>query len=186
MKKNSLLSGACKKYEEDLVLYYYGESSTADGHRVERHLSECNGCRRFVDDLRGLLPQLVRCQELPETFWDSYYRETVAKLSEREDRSHWWRNLFMPMKTWQVPAWGTAAVLVLALGLFYGKVSVPLFTDGWSTKLPSEIIADTNQLEFFRSLDMLESLSQLEERNGGRLEPNSDRSSLSRNEHAAA
>jgi len=186
MKKPLPLSGACKIYEEDLVLYYYGESGAADSQRVEGHLSECLACRRFIDDLRGLLPQLAKSQELPQTFWESYYRETVAKLSEHDERNHWWRNLYVPMKTWQVPAFGTAAVVVLALGLFFGNVSVPLFTDGSSTQLPSEIIADTNQLEFFRSLDMLESLSQIEEPDGGRMKPKSDRSSLSRIELTTA
>jgi len=179
MKKNSPLSGACKKYEEDLVLYYYGESSAADGHRVERHLSECLACRRFVDDLRGLLPQMAKSQELPQTFWDSYYRETVAKLSQRAERNDWWRNLLAPMKTWLVPAFGTAAVAVLALGLLFGRGSLPSFVDGSSAYLPEEIIADANQLEFFRSLDMLESLGQLEEQDGGVMKPKSDRSSLS-------
>ena len=186
MKKNSPLSGACKKYEEDLVLYYYGESSAEDGYRVERHLSECLDCRRFVDDLRGLLPQMAKMQELPQTFWDSYYRETVAKLNQRAERNDWWRNLLAPMKTWLVPAFGTAAVVVLALGLLFGRGSSPLFIDGSSADLPEEIIADANQLEFFNSLDMLESLGQIEEQDGGRVNPKSDRSSLSRIERGAA
>jgi len=158
----------------------------AESQRVERHLSECMTCRRFVDDLRGLLPQLAKSQDLPQTFWDSYYRETVAKLRERDERNNWWRNLIAPMKTWLVPTFGTAAVAVLVLGLFYGKISVPSFTDGSSAKLPSEIIADTNQLEFFRSLDMLESLSQIEVPDGGGMKPKSDRSSLSRIEQTTA
>ena len=186
MKKNSPLSGACKKYEEDLVLYYYGESSAVDGYRLERHLSECLACRRFVDDLRGLLPQVAKMQELPQTFWDSYYRETVAKLSQRAERNDWWRNLLAPMKSWLVPAFGTAAVAVLALGLLFGRGSLPLFIDGSAADLPEEIIADTNQLEFFRSLDMLESLDQIEGQDGGSVNPKSDRSSLSRIERAAA
>lgn len=186
MKKNSPLSGACKKYEEDLVLYYYAESSAADSHRVERHLSACIACRRFVDDLRGLLPQLAKCQELPQTFWDSYYRETVTKLQEREARHYGWRNLLEPMRTWLVPALSTAVVAVLALGLLIGRGSLPLFMNGSSANLPEEIIADANQLEFFRSLDMLESFNQLEEHDGGRIKPKSDRSSRSRIEQADA
>lgn len=186
MKKNSPLSGACKKYEEDLVLYYYAESSAADSQRVERHLSECLACRRFVDDLRGLLPQLAKCQELPQTFWDSYYRETVTKLQDSEARNYRWRNLLEPMKTWLVPALSTAAVAVLALGLLFGKGSLPLFWNGSPANLPEEIIADANQLEFFRSLDMLESLNQLEEHDGGRIKPKSDRSSLTTSEQVAA
>jgi hypothetical protein len=168
------------------VLYYYGECSAADGHHVERHLSDCLGCRRFVDDLRGLLPHLAKSEELPQDFWDSYYRETVAKLSQRAERNDWWRNLLEPMKTWLVPALSTAAVAVLALGLLIGKGSLPLFMNGSSANLPEEIIADANQLEFFRSLDMLESLNQLEEHEGGRIKPKSDRSSLTTSEQASA
>ncbi len=186
MTKNSPLSGACKKYEEDLVLYYYAEGSAADSQRVEQHLSECLACRRFVDDLSGLLPQMAKSQELPQTFWDSYYRETVVKLRERKAENHCWRNFFTPRKTWLVPAFGTAVVAVLALGLLFAKGSLPLLIDGTSAKLPEAIIADANQLEFFRSLDMLESLSQLEEHDGGRAKPKSDRSSLPRIEQAAA
>jgi putative zinc finger protein len=185
MKKYPPLSGACKNYEEDLVLYYYAEGSPADGRRVERHLSECHACRCFVDDLRGLLPQMAKSQDLPQTFWDSYYRETVAKLRERSARIDWWRNFFMPRKAWLVPAFGTAAVAALALGLLFAKGSLPLVTDGSSAKLPEAIIADANQLEFFRSLDMLESLSQHEEQDGGHVEPKSDRSSLAIIEQAA-
>ncbi len=184
MNKNSPLSGACKKYEEDLVLYYYAENSAADSHRVERHLSECIACRRFVDDLHGLLPQMAKSQELPQTFWDSYYRETIAKLRERDARNYWWRNLCAPMKRWLVPAFGTAAIAVLALGLLFGRGSLPLSIEGSPANLPEEIIVDANQLEFFRSLDMLESLSQLEAHDGSRVKPRSDRSNLSRIEQA--
>ncbi len=178
MRKQLPLSGACKKYEEDLVLYYYGESSTAESQGVERHLSECLACRRFVDDLRGLLPQLGKSQELPQTFWDSYYRETVAKLRQRETQNDSWYNLFLPLKTWLVPALGTAAVAVLALGLLFAKGALPPFVDGSPAKLPESVVADANQLEFFRSLDMLESLRQLEEHDDAGNKPNADRSSL--------
>ncbi|MGH7888500.1 MAG: anti-sigma factor family protein [Candidatus Binatia bacterium] len=184
MKTKSPLSGACKKYEEDLVLYYYGECSVAESHRVVQHLSECMACRGFFDDLGGLLPQLAKSQELPQTFWDNYYRETVAKLSEREAQIYGWRSFFAPVKIWLMPAFGTAAVAALALGLLFAKG--PLLMDGSSAKLPEEITADANQLEFFRSLDMLESLSQLEERGGGKTESNTDRSNNSRFEQGAA
>ena len=110
MKIRSPLSDACKKYEADLVLYYYAESDQAERNRVERHLSECASCQRFIDDLRGLLPQLNKGPELPQNFWQSYYRETVAKLDARQERSHWWANLFAPVQQWLVPAFGTAEI----------------------------------------------------------------------------
>ena len=185
MKKNLPLSLACKSFEEDLVLYYYGENGAAENLRVERHLSECPGCRHFVDDLCGLLPRLAKSQELPEAFWDNYYRETVAKLNQREENIYRWRNFFTPMSTWLMPAFGTAAVAILALGLLFAKGSLPWFVDASSAKLPEAIIADANQLEFFSSLDMLEALSQLDEQDGDKMKPRPDRSSLSSIEQAA-
>lgn len=176
MKIRSPLSDACKKYEADLVLYYYAESDPAERSRLERHLSECGNCRRFIDDLRRVLPQLNSGPELPENFWQNYYRETVAKLDARQERSHWWANFFAPVHQWFVPAFGTAAVIVLSIALLFAKGSLPLAL--WKNKpaniLPQEVIVDGNQLEFFRSLDMLESLSQLEQRDEGALKTKSN------------
>jgi len=164
MKKNSPLSGACKKYEADLVLYYYAESDESERRRVEGHLSECGRCQRFLDDLRGLLPHLNKGPELPQNFWQTYYRETIAKLGEFEARSHWWSNFLAPLQQWFVPAFGTAAVVILALGLIFAKGSLPVWKERSPATLPQEIMLDGNQLEFFRSLDMLEAMSQLDER----------------------
>jgi hypothetical protein len=185
--KNSLpLSGACKNYEEDLVLDYYGECGAADHRRVEEHLAECAACRRFVDDLRALLPQLAKGQEMPESFWQNYYRETVAKLGALDARRDWWGNRFAPWKTWLVPAFGTAAVAGLALGLLFARGSLPLSSSASPGKLPEAIIADAEQLEFFSSLDMLESLRQMEPRNNGRAKTKSEQSSFSGGERSAA
>ena len=178
MKNSAPLNRACKSYEEDLVLYYYGESSESDRRRVEQHLSACVCCRRFVLDLRELLPQMAKSQALPQAFWDNYFRETVAKLNQQEQRKHFWRNLFAPMKIWLVPAFGTAAVAILAIALVLGKGTLPGFIDKSSDNLPQEVIADANQLEFFISLDMLESLSRLEEQEGDKVAPKSSQSSL--------
>lgn len=185
MKKAFPISDACQTLEEDLVLYYYGEIDAAEHQRLERHLSRCLACRHFVDDLRGLLPKLAKRQELPENFWEHYYRETVAKLNQREGYLYRWRNFFAPMRTWLMPAFGTVAVATLALGLFFAKGSLPWFLDGSSAKLPDAILADANQLEFFSSLDMLEALSQLDEHDGDKMKSRSDRSSLSSIEQAA-
>jgi len=174
MKKKSPLSGACKKYEADLVLYYYAESDELEQRRVEAHLSECARCQEFIDDLRCLLPQLNKGPELPQNFWQSYYRETVAKLVEGEARSHWWSSFFVPLQQWFVPAFGTAAVVILALGLIFAKGSLPVWKDRSSATLPQEIMLDGNQLEFFRSLDMLEAMSQLEKRDDFGVETKSE------------
>jgi len=155
------LENACKEFEADLVLYYYGDDSEADHLRVERHCRECARCRGFLDDLRNLLPRMAIPQELPATFWDRYYNEMVEKLALQRERNSWWKNLFKPVRTWALPAFGTAVVAALALFLVFGRAehkAVP-------PQIPQEILTDANSLEFFNSMDLLESLGTLEKKN---------------------
>lgn len=168
------LESACKDYEEDLVLYYYGENSGADRQRIAEHLSACVRCRVFVDDLQRLLPQMAdQSEEMPQSFWDSYYRETVAKLAEQEERKYWWRSWFAPARGWMVPAFGTVGVVVLVVGLLFGKGNLGSFMERSPVKIPQEILVDSNQLEFFKSMDILESLDHLEQQDGTKGQLNS-------------
>ena len=168
MKNGLPLDNACKTFEEDLVLHYYGENNSVERRRVEQHLSICHGCQSFVDDLYRVLPPMAEQQKLPQTFWDNYYRETVAKLAEQDERKYWWRTWLAPIKTWMVPAFGTAAVGVLAVTLLLGKVNIS--TDSNPVNIPQDVLADSNQLEFFQSLDMLESLDKLDDQDSNKPE----------------
>lgn len=170
MKHAMLLDNACKNYEEDLVLYYYGENNGAERRRVEQHLSTCHGCKSFVDDLNRVLPPMAEQQKMPQAFWDNYYRETVAKLAAQDERKNWWRTWLTPVRGWMVPAFGTVAGTVLVVGLLFGKGDLSSFVERPSRKVPQEIIADSNQLEFFRTMDMLESLDKLEQQDGTKSE----------------
>jgi Putative zinc-finger len=156
------LQSACKNFEEDLVLYYYGEVGDDERRRVNQHLAECIPCQGFVDDLRRLLPQMARSGEMPAPFWDQYYRETLAKLAQQEARKHWWRTLFAPRQVWMVPAFGTVAVAVLVIGLLFGKGNLNSLVHRTSEVIPQEILADENQLQFFESMDLIESLDNLQ------------------------
>jgi predicted anti-sigma-YlaC factor YlaD len=176
MTRNDALPTACKDFEEDLVLFYYGDDSAADHRRVEAHLKECAPCRSFVEDLRKLLPQMAKPNELPPSFWDHYYDEMVEKLAVQQAQDSWWKNMFVPMRTWMLPAFGTAAMAALAIGLVISKGDWHPFSEP-RVKIPQEILADTNQLEFFRSLDMIESLSSLESPDGSKVKPISDQQS---------
>ena len=181
MRNAMPLQSACKEFEEDLVLYYYGETSDDDSRRVGQHLSGCLRCQGFLDDLQRLLPQMARSEELPQSFWDSYYRETVAKLARQDERQHWWRSLIPQMKIWMVPAFGSVAMAILAIALLFGKGNLSSFTVRATEKIPHEILADENQLQFFESMDMLESLSKLEaqdEQKPEALSPQSSRVTL--------
>jgi hypothetical protein len=161
------LKSACRAFEADLVLFYYGDVPEADRRRIESHCQDCFHCRSFLDDLQRFLPQMAKAKPLPANFWDSYYKETVQKLTAQEARGSWWRNLFAPMHVWLIPAFGTVAVAVLAVVLVFGK-------SGWNfqltptqqDKIPQEILADASKVEFFESMDLLESLGVLEKMEG--------------------
>src|ERR1700741_1144082 len=114
MNAKTILERACSAYEEDMVLYYYGEGSLAERQRVEEHIGACARCRQFVEDLRGLLPQMAKTTEMPASFWDGYYREMKQKLAAERERKNWWRNWFPAPTGWMVPAFGTVAIAVLA------------------------------------------------------------------------
>ncbi|HTN69890.1 MAG TPA: hypothetical protein VMO00_02265 [Methylomirabilota bacterium] len=176
-KRTRTLENACKEFEADLVLYYYGDDSEADHRRVERHCEECSLCRRFLADLRELLPQMAKPQELPPRFWDDYHNEMVEKLALHREQSPWWRNFFAPVRAWALPAFGTAAVAVLTFALIFGKGTSHLWPSHSQGNIPQEILADTNQLEFFDSMDMLESLHTLEALDGTRTAPTTSRHS---------
>jgi predicted anti-sigma-YlaC factor YlaD len=171
------LRPACKDFEEDLVLYYYGDDSAAEHGRVENHLQNCLSCQEFLNDLRKLLPQMAQPTELPAEFWDNYYSEMVQKLAVHEERQGWWQTLFAPMRTWMVPAFGTAAMAALAVWLVVGTGHWHFPFGRTAEQIPQEILTDKNQLEFFRSMDLLENLSSLEAVDGNKAQPGSSEQS---------
>jgi Putative zinc-finger len=162
MKNAMPLQSACKEFEEDLVLYYYGETNDSERRRIGKHLSGCGRCQKFMGDLYRLLPQMAKSEELPPSFWENYYRETRAKLAQQEQLKHWWQGLIPRINFWMVPAFGTVVMVVLVVALLFGKDNLSLFTLRPSESIPHEILADDNQLQFFESMDLLESLSKLE------------------------
>jgi hypothetical protein len=164
------LESACRDFEEDLVLYYYGEGAEAERSRVENHFKACSRCSRFLGDLRKLLPQMAQPREMPDSFWNDYYREMVDKLTAQRERNLWWKNFFAPMRLWIIPAFGTAAVAVLAFGLVLGKGGWTFQSSRPQQKIPQEVLTDVRQLEFFNSMDMLESLRFLERLDGTKTE----------------
>ena len=170
-ERSDTLRTACKDFEEDLVLYYYGDGSENERIRVQDHLQTCSSCREFLEDLRKLLPQMAKPNELPSEFWDNYYDEMVQKLAAHEEHRAWWKSWFVPMRTWMMPAFGTAVVAALAIGLVISRGHWQYPFSQTQEQIPQEILTDTNQLEFFKSMDMLETLSSLEGQDGTKAQP---------------
>jgi hypothetical protein len=108
--------------------------------------------------------------ELPQAFWDNYFRETVAKLDDQAARQNWWQRWLAPMNSWLVPTFGTVAIAVFAIALMLQKGDFNVTSETASAQIPAEVLVDSNQLEFFKSMEILESLSTLEEQDSAKPE----------------
>lgn len=165
MGRKKLPQGGCKKFEADLVLYYYGECPDAERQRLEAHLEGCNDCATFLAGLKRVLPLTVESDDPPPSFWERYAREMEKKLSAAEQKSSGWRRYVLFLQPWPVPVLATALVLILAVTL--------TFTRGkWrSEELPDEealleVLPLAENLEFFRALEVLDAMDVLEESGG--------------------
>lgn len=160
-ERHDSLRGACKEFEQELILYYYQDCTGTERHRVESHLASCASCRTFLEELKSLLPATVKTDETSPAFWQSYSRELRAKLAAEEEKSGWWRTISFLFRPWPVPAMATALILAFALTV--------TFTKGWWSpqtqgrdKEPVEIAGVADNLDFFKSLDFLDSMDLLE------------------------
>jgi hypothetical protein len=156
----NFLRPACKDFEEDLVLYYYGECREAESHRVEEHLKECASCERFLEDLRAFLPLTAKPKEHPQSFWDGYYKEMQNKLAAVDEKKSRWQSLFSAFYPWGVPALGTAVVVVFALVLTFGRGVWDFRSGSILDEPPPGIQAES--IDFFETMDLLESIDSIE------------------------
>ena len=159
-ERHDSLREACKEFEQDLILYYYQDCGGAERGKLESHLERCALCRRFLEELRKLLPMAVKADEPSPAFWQSYTQEMLRKLAGAEQKADWWQRSSFIFRLWPVPALATALILALALTLNLTK-------EPWRSHQPQEkelveMVSVTGNLEFFESLDFLDSMDLLE------------------------
>lgn len=159
---------ACPDYEQNLVLYYYGECADAERKRLNSHLEVCPLCKDFLDDLRLFLPLTVKADEPDEAFWQSYSRDLRVKLAAAEPESYWRGWLSSSFLTrWSVPALATALTVILALTVTltrerWQKPDSPPAQEGLFEVLPL-----AENLDFFTAMDLLDSLDLIEDHGAG-------------------
>ncbi len=170
MRKDSSEERACKKFERDVVFYGYGESTGENRKRIESHLADCGDCRRFLEQLRAILSLTSQPDNPPEAFWERYSREMRAKLAVTERTTPWRDILFSLFRLWPVPALAAALVLILVLALTFSETvwrprqNLPVGDDRWVQIHP---VADN--LEFFKTMDLLDSMDLLEAVDAGNM-----------------
>ncbi len=161
-ERNHFPSQSCKEYEQDLVLYYYGELGEAELHRTEAHLQACGSCRQILESLRSLLPRTVKEDHLSQSFWDDYSRELRGKLDQVVAKVSWWDRIVSLLRPWPVTAAATAIVLLLALTVTLNRtLRRPEQTPPVNEEI-FEIFRMADDVEFYKNLDLLDSMDMLE------------------------
>jgi hypothetical protein len=163
MRREPLPQGACAKFEPDLVLYYYGECGDTERRSLETHLAGCRGCASFLDGLKTVLPATIERDDPPPSFWEGYSREMRAKLLAAEQKSSPWARVILFLRPWPVPVLATALVLILG-------VTLTLTKGKWrSEDVPAEeealleVLPLAENLEFLRTMELLDAMDELPE-----------------------
>ena len=155
------LTSTCEAYEEDLVLLHYGDLSGAERQKLDSHLASCARCAGYLKDLATLLPLTVRSDEPPQEFWQNYSRELRGKLDDVAATKAWWRNLAAIFRPGYIPAFATAAVVVLALTFTLGKAVWNGRSNPQDDEM-AEALPVAENLDFFSAMDILDDLDLLE------------------------
>ena len=149
---------ACVAFEQDLVLYHYGESAPSEQQRVESHLEDCAACRGFLQELKSILPSTVETDDPPPSFWQDYSREMHIKLDEKEQNRGWWPSIAALFRPWPVPALAAAVIVAISVTMTLTKSS-DIATNS-APEQPYGYMA--SNADFFKSMDLLDSVDFLE------------------------
>jgi hypothetical protein len=149
---------ACAAFEQDLVLYHYGECARAEQQRLESHLKDCAACRGFLQELESFLPSTVETDNPPPSFWQDYSREMRIKLDEHGQNRGWWSSVAALFRPWPVPALAAAAIVAIAVTMTLTKS--PDVATNSAPEQPYGYMA--SNADFFRSMDLLDSVDFLE------------------------
>jgi predicted anti-sigma-YlaC factor YlaD len=150
-------SAPCNAFEQDLVLYHYGECSEVEKQTLEAHLENCVACRSFLQELKTLLPSTVEVDQPSSVFWQDYSRELRLKLDAQSEKGRWWQTIAVLFRPWPVPALATAAILAIGITMTMTKSSdSPSKPDG------QEYSYMASNADFFKSMDLLDSMDLLE------------------------
>ena len=107
----------CKKYEEKIILYLYGELNEKERADLLSHIKECSGCAQDLEYTKKVFKALddSKEEEAPQANWEKSWKEirSTTKVQTREKKS------FLLTQRW---AYATAALLVVfVLGALIGR-----------------------------------------------------------------
>lgn len=154
------MSTVCNEFEQDLVLYHYGDLSGDSRDQLASHLRACPACASYLKELAALLPLTVNTNEPDQEFWQNYSREMRHKLADLQEKKSWWQALQAALRPWTLPALAGTAVIALAVTLNTSNKT--------TTDVPAadpalmEVLPMAENLELFNNMDVLENIEVLE------------------------
>jgi hypothetical protein len=160
--QNNPLSTPCKTFEEDLVLFHYGDLRGEEREALQSHMNGCAGCAGFLKELGKLLPLTIKTDEPGQTFWNDYSRELRHKLDAAAEKGPWWESVAIIFQPRLLSAAAGAAVVVIALALTLGRGLWPTKDVPHDDAAIMEALPVAENLEFFRAMDVLDDLDLLE------------------------
>lgn len=158
---NQTTATPCKNFAQDLVLLHYGDLDGGEREKLSTHVASCAGCAGFLKELVTLLPLAAKVDEPAAEFWINYNRELRHKIDAALEKKSWRQSLAAIFRPRLLPAFASAAVVLLALTLTLGKAV-------WTTKhgAHEDEMADAlpvaENLDFFSAMDVLDELDLLE------------------------
>lgn len=160
--QNNPLSTPCKTFEEDLVLFHYGDLRGPERDALQNHMNGCAGCAGYLKELGKLLPLTVKADQPGQTFWSDYSRELRHKLAAAAEKKPWWQSLTDIFQPRLLSAAAAAVVVVIALAFTLGRGLWPTKDAARDEAAMMEALPVAENLEFFRAMDVLDDLDLLE------------------------
>ena len=80
---------ACKRIENDGMRYLDEEMSGEERREFEKHLTECDECRKALGEFRGLqaLTRRITMKDPTDEFWEGYWKSIYRRI---ERKAAWW------------------------------------------------------------------------------------------------
>ena len=160
------MNAVCKEFEQDLVLYHYGELTGDSRAHIATHLRACPGCATYLKELAALLPLTMNTDEPGEEFWQNYSREMRHKLADLQEKKSWWQKLQATLRPWTLPALAGTAVVALAVTLNTANKTTPINDVPAADAALMEVLPMAENLELFNNMDVLENIEVLEAMEG--------------------
>ena len=119
----------CQECKQLMPGALYGELEPEDGLRMQSHLDECSACTATYAGMHSTLAVMNRREvaDPGQAYWDGFFNRVSARLERGGAEKVWWRRIWSGAGsvrlTWTYGA--AAAVLLLAAGMFAGRVFFP-------------------------------------------------------------